>query len=271
MKYQCGAMSQEVKRIQQVYRHYQEAPEQAKRDLTNPGNYAMLHERQSALQLVLAEHGLLPLTSHRVLDLGCGHGGVLASLLDLGAQPHNLYGIDLLPDRIEAARRAYPDIRFACGNAEHLDFQDACFDLVLLFTVFSSILDDGMAHNIAHEVRRVLKPSGAVLWYDFRYNNPWNPHVRGMTKWHIRQFFPDFEMHLRTITLLPPLARRMGRLTPVLYPLLAAIPPLRTHYLGLLRKMEDGEWRTESEARERRGGGARETRSGGDRGQGKGE
>jgi len=91
-----------------------------------------------------------------------------------------------------------------------------------------------MAGCVLTEVRRVLMPGGTVLWYDFRYNNPWNPHVRGMTKRHIRQFFPGFEMHLRTITLLPPLARRLGRLTPVLYPLLAAIPPLRTHYLGLL-------------------------------------
>jgi hypothetical protein len=34
-----------------------------------------------------------------------------------------------------------------------------------------------------------------VLWHDLRYNNPWSPHVRGMTKRFIRQFFPDFEMH----------------------------------------------------------------------------
>lgn len=169
-----------------------------------------------------------------MLDIGCGHGGVLASLVDLGAPACNLYGIDLLPDRIEAARRAYPDICFACGNAEHLDFPDAYFDLVLLFTVFSSILDDGMAHNVAREACRVLKPGGAVLWYDFRYNNPWNPRVRGITRQQIHQLFPGLEMHLCTITLMPPLARRLGRLTPVLYPLLAAIPPLRTHYLGLL-------------------------------------
>jgi SAM-dependent methyltransferase len=163
-------------------------------------------------------------------------GGVLARLVDLGARARNFLRIDLLPDRIEAARQTYPDIRFACGNAEDLDFPDSHFDLVLLFTVFSSVLEDGMAHNVGGEVRRVLGPGGAVLWYDFRYDNPWNHNVRGMTKQHIRHFFPNFEMHLRTITLLPPLARRLGRLTPVLYSILAVIPPLRTHYLGLLVK-----------------------------------
>jgi hypothetical protein len=93
-----------------------------------------------------------------------------------------------------------------------------------------------MAHNVAREACRVLKPGGAVLWYDFRYNNPWNPHVRGITRQQIHQLFPGLEMDLRTITLLPPLARHLGRMTPILYPLLAAIPPLRTHYLGLLIK-----------------------------------
>ncbi len=228
-------MPDEAQRMRQIYHEYNhDHAVQARRAAANPGNRQIAEERAQAIVGFLRTHGLSPLQQGRVLDIGCGRGDALASLIDLGAQPHNLWGIDLLPDRIEAARRAHPDIHFHCGNAEHLDFPDARFDLVLCFTVFSSILDDGMAHNIAREMRRVLKPGGAVLWYDFRYNNPWNPHVRGMTKRHIRRFFPDFEMHLRTITLLPPLARRLGRLTPVLYPMLAAIPPLRTHYLGLL-------------------------------------
>lgn len=224
--------SDEVERLAKVYQVYQQDPAaQARWAAADPGNRWIAKER--AYGIARSVSPFMPLQGRLILDIGCGHGGVLASLIDLGAQPHNLYGIDLLPERIEAARRAYPNIHFSCGNAEHLDFPDALFDLVLLFTVLSSILDDRMAHNLANEVRRVLKPGGAVLWYDFRYNNPWNPHVRGMTKNHIGRFFPGFEMHLRTITLLPPLARRLGRLTPVLYPLLAAIPPLRTHYLGL--------------------------------------
>jgi ubiquinone/menaquinone biosynthesis C-methylase UbiE len=119
-----------------------------------------------------------------------------------------------------------------------LKFPDTSFDLVLLFTVFSSILDGQMAHNVACEVTRILQPGGAVLWYDFRYNNPRNPNVRGMTRHHIKILFPGFQMHLRTITLFPLVARRLHCLTPVLYPMLATILPLRTHYLGLLVKPE---------------------------------
>lgn len=60
-----------------------------------------------------------------------------------------------------------------------------------------------------------------------------------MTLAQIRRLFPQLEMHLHTATVLPPLARRLGRLTQSLYPVLAAIPPLRTHYLGLLMKGND--------------------------------
>jgi len=38
------------------------------------------------------------------------------------------------------------------------------------------------------------------------------------------------------VTLLPPLARRLGPATPLAYPVLAALPPLRSHLIGLLRK-----------------------------------
>jgi len=231
----------EIERLVQVYQGYQQDPAvQARWSKTNVGNQWIAEERKQAIVTLLQGHGFLPLQEKRVLDIGCGSGAVLASLTDLGAQPCNLYGIDLLPDRIEVARRAYPGICFICGNAESLDFPDAHFDLVLLFTVLSSILDDRVAHNVAREACRVLKPGGAVLWYDFRYNNPRNPHVRGITRQQIHQLFPGLEMHLRTITLLPPLARHLGRMTPILYPLLAAIPPLRTHYLGLLIKPKGG-------------------------------
>ena len=48
--------------------------------------------------------------------------------------------------------------------------------------------------------------------------------------------FAGFRGHWTSLTLLPPLARRLGPLTPFAYPALAAIAPLRTHLLGVLIK-----------------------------------
>jgi len=231
------SLSGEVDRIRFVYQGYERTPrELGKRDPTNPGNRAIHRERQDGIYKLLTQFERLPLGGSKILDIGCGNGGVLASLMDIGAEPENLYGIDLLPDRIESARRQYPEIKFLCGNAECLDYPSEHFDLLLLFTVFSSILDDNMIQNITLEIARVLKPGGAILWYDLRYNNPWNPHVKGIPKHHLHGLFHDFEIHLQPITLIPPLARRLGSFTPVIYPLLTAIPLLRSHYLGLLAK-----------------------------------
>ena len=227
----------EAERLRAVYHGYRKSQTvQARWSGANPGNRAIVRERTRALAHVLHGAGLLPLAQRRILDVGCGSGQVLASLTQWGAVPDRLYGLDLLSDRIRAARQQFPDIRFCRANAERLGFPDSAFDLVLLFTVFTSILDDRMARSVAREVERVLKPGGAVVWYDFRYDNPRNPNVRGMTKAAIRSLFADLELKLQMVTLLPPLARRLGRATPVLYPLLGRIPLLRTHYLGLLIK-----------------------------------
>ena len=51
-----------------------------------------------------------------------------------------------------------------------------------------------------------------------------------------RELFGDLEGKLESVTVIPPLARRLGPLTAPGYPLLAALPPMRSHLLGLLLK-----------------------------------
>lgn len=225
----------EVERLQRVYQGYEQA--QATQTLWNNenlGNQAIVNERMSLLHRLLDVHGFCPLAHRRVLEIGCGTGTVLATLRQWGASSDNLYGVDLLPERIALAKQNFQDINFQTGNAEQLEFGNQFFDLVLFFTVFSSILDSQMAQHVASEASRVLKPGGAILWYDFRYKNPRNPHTHPMRIQDIKQLFPTFRCHLQTITLFPPLARRLGSLTQALYPRLSWIPVLRTHYTGLL-------------------------------------
>lgn len=229
--------SHEVDRLTKVYAGYRDSDTiQGQWDGHNLGNQAILSERQRGIERVLARHGLLPLRGRHILDVGCGVGHVLADLKAWGASSSQLVGIDLLPDRIAAAQRNYPELQFQLTNAEQLDFPDEAFDIVLTFTVFSSILDPQMAQNVAQEIVRVLRPRGFLLWYDFRFNNPRNPHVQGMTRRRIRQLFSELTPDLFSITVLPPLARRLGRFTPLFYPLMSQIPFLRTHYLGVLQK-----------------------------------
>jgi ubiquinone/menaquinone biosynthesis C-methylase UbiE len=130
----------EVDRLTEVYRIYRESADvQALWDEQNPGNQEISKERRYETKKLLDSFGLLPLGERKILEVGCGSGKTLASLIELGAQSENLCGVDLLPDRIEEAQSRYPVLHFQCGNAEQLDFPNASFDLILLFTVFSSI------------------------------------------------------------------------------------------------------------------------------------
>ena len=225
----------ETERIARAYREL-EATAGSRYDLHNKGNQMVLAERRGLAKKLLEGAGWVPFGDRRVLEVGCGTGSELAWLLDLGASPSRLAGVDLLPDRVAAARAAFPQLEFHQGNAEHLDFADASMDLVMAFTVFSSILDGSMASNVAAEIERVIRPGGALLWYDFRYDNPANHNVRGVSARRVRSLFPRLEGKLHSLTVLPPLVRRLGPLAPAAYPVLAIAPPLRSHLFGLLRK-----------------------------------
>jgi SAM-dependent methyltransferase len=226
----------EAERIAGVYRDQKRGGGGSRWDLRNRGNRAILAERRALQARLLERMGWVPLADRWVLEVGCGGGSELAHMQDLGAPAQRLVGVDLLPERIETARKAFPDLDFRVANAERLEFADGGFDLVLAFTLFTSILDERMAANVAAEIRRVLRPGGGLLWYDFRYDNPFNPNVRGVRAARIRRLFPDFEGRLHSLTVVPPLARRLGPLAPAAYPILGAVPPLRSHLLGLLVK-----------------------------------
>ncbi len=227
----------EVDRLRDVYRQYSAGGfGSSKWSSANPGNRANQEEREEKTREVLQSAGFFPLTERRILDVGCGTGELLGLFASWGAKPENLFGIDLIPERIETARLHYPRITFQLANAETLPFPDYSFDLVAAITVFTSILNRRMAANVCAEINRILAPGGGVLWYDFRISNPFNQHVRGVSKRRIQRLFPGFGIALEAISLLPPLARRLGALTDRLYGPLRSLPFLRSHLFGLLTK-----------------------------------
>lgn len=226
----------EVRRIRAVYALRELG---GRKDRLNAGRRVMADERDRRFAQSLDRHLTVPIETAQILDVGCGDGGQLDWLRSLGARGANLHGVDLLPDKIARARRRYSDFHLVDGNAEALPFEDRSFDLLVVMTVFSSILDPAMARNVAAEIARVLRPGGLILWYDIRYPNPWNSDVRAMTLPRILGLFPGFAPSLETATLIPQLARTLGHLNEAglraAYGGLAALPVLRSHLLGVLR------------------------------------
>ena len=110
------------------------------------------------------------------------------------------------------------------------------FDIVYQSTVFSSILDLSVQNKLAAKIWSWVKPGGAVLWYDFTYDNPNNPDVKGVTLSRIRELFPEGIIHSKRVTLAPPISRRVCKIHPGLYTVFNALPLLRTHVLCWIQK-----------------------------------
>lgn len=205
--------------------------------LLQPDVWLTVQERQRAMLRLFARLGWHSLADRRLLEVGCGSGGNLLEMLRLGFAPEHLSGVELLPERLEAARRSLPPaVTLWGGDAARLPLPEEQADVVLLSTVFSSLLDDGFQHQLAQAVWRAVKPGGGVLWYDFTVDNPRNPDVRGVSLARIRQLFPQGQVRAQRLTLAPPLGRAAARVHPALWTLLNTLPVLRTHVLAWVQK-----------------------------------
>jgi hypothetical protein len=140
----------------------------------------------------------------------------------------------LLPDRLAAAQARLPGLALQNADGRFLPYPAQTFDLLLQFTVFSSILDPAIWHAMAQEMLRLLRPNGAIVWYDF-WLNPTNPQTRGIRPSQIRALFPGCRIRFIRVTLAPPLARRLVPISWTLAAILEKLCFLNTHYLAIIR------------------------------------
>jgi SAM-dependent methyltransferase len=221
-------------RIQAAYARRQD---EARYSWFNPGHLFSVQDRERRVLGLLRELGFAALETKEIFEIGCGTGFWLRDFIKWGAQPTNLSGVDLLPDRMAKARALCPEgVKIQCGSAAKLAYPDETFDIVLQSTVFTSVLNDDIKRQMAAEMIRVVKGKGLILWYDYHVNNPWNPDVQGVKKAEIHRLFHGCQIDLRRITLAPPLVRFLAPYSWLVCHLLTAIPLLCTHYLGVIRK-----------------------------------
>lgn len=197
-----------------------------------------VQERQRAmLNLFYRNIGWKDLASLKLVEVGCGSGSNFFDFLRFGFLPHNLCGIELLPERADIARQNLPAVlKVYEGDANLIDIMPNSQDVVFQSVVFSSLLDDIFQRTLAHRMWQWVKPEGGVLWYDFIYKNPSNPDVRGVPVKRVRELFPEGKMIVRRMTLAPPISRRVSRVHPSFYTILNFFPFLRTHILCWIQK-----------------------------------
>ena len=228
-------MPDEDARVRSAYERRAAAGADDRYSLDDPANRFLFGRRARAITALLASHHELPLAAKAIVDIGCGNGAVLDDFVSLGADTARCAGIDLLEQRAANARERLPGADIRYGSATSLPWPNDTFDLALQFTLLSSVLDSATRRNIADETIRVLKPGGALLYYDFIWN-PGNTDTRGLRLPEIRGLYAGHPVEARRITLAPPITRRLARWSSKLCAALEALPFLRSHYLVLVMK-----------------------------------
>jgi SAM-dependent methyltransferase len=98
-------------------------------------------------------------SGERVLDVGCGPGGLTGALAErVGA--HNVAAVDPSKSFVEACRGRIPGADVHNAAAESLPFEDDSFDVVLsqLVVNFMQDADAGLA-----QMRRVTREGGSIV------------------------------------------------------------------------------------------------------------
>lgn len=229
--------AREISRIQSVYTERDAAGRRSLYAWHRPEVRQQESEKEAVAASLLARTIGTNLYDIHVLDVGCGTGGFLRTLVDWGAQPSNLVGTEFLQDRLDIARRSSPpDIKWHLGGLDVA--ASGSFDLVVTNTVFSSILVHDDRFALAQEMWRVLKPGGWVMVFDFRYDNPSNPNVRKVVRSELRGYWPGaVNEQYQTLLLAPPIARRVIPVSRLAGEVLTAtLPFLRSHFYFMAQR-----------------------------------
>jgi ubiquinone/menaquinone biosynthesis C-methylase UbiE len=154
--------------------HNSESPAQTEGHLIH---WASFYDRLVNLMTLGQAHRLRRLTvdhaqlkpGEKVLDVGCGTGGVtIPAKLRVGKNGE-VAGIDPAPEMIAVARRkashAGLEIDFRVDVIEALPFPDETFDAVTSSLMMHHLPEHVQVKGLA-EIKRVLKPGGQILIAD---------------------------------------------------------------------------------------------------------
>jgi ubiquinone/menaquinone biosynthesis C-methylase UbiE len=212
----------------QWYTKYYERKGEFRNSILNPEvlfqNFAMEASILSGLRLLNLNE------KAKILDIGCAGGGSLKRFLELGIDPLNLYGIDILSELIDEGKRNYPSMNLIEGDASNLPYDSNYFDIVMESTMFMQLTDDKMSKQIANEMIRVLKPGCHMILVDWRYANPFSKTHMAFNTSRLKTLFLSNKeceiLQVSTGALIPPLGRFISKYFPSMYFLIKKLFPI---------------------------------------------
>ncbi len=131
--------------------------------MTQSAEYlANLYEGLGSLQNDFRNFNLLRLVAssvrgERVLDIGCGSGGLLSLLHEQG---HSVCGLEPNEELVNLASKLHPELHIVQGTGDHLERVSGSFDTITIIDVLEHIEDD------RQQLRRIwerLNPGGRLV------------------------------------------------------------------------------------------------------------
>ena len=107
----------------------------------------------------------------RLLELGCGHGDLLA-----GLNPSLGVGIDFSKEMVLAAQKKHPNLYFLQADVHEIEFAEK-FDIIILSDLVNDLWD---VQRVLEKLRNISHP-GTRLVINF-YNNLWRIPLSGVKK-----------------------------------------------------------------------------------------
>lgn len=124
-------------------------------------------------------HMYAPLAENlSILDAGCGTGGTMVALKDLG----KISGCDLSLEALRMCRER-GDFALTCCSVDALAYPEEYFDVVVSADVLEHVEDDARA---VHEMARVLKPGGLLVAAVPAHRYLWSEHDEALA--HFRRY-----------------------------------------------------------------------------------
>ncbi|MBM3393553.1 MAG: class I SAM-dependent methyltransferase [Betaproteobacteria bacterium] len=135
----------------------------------------------------------------KILDFGFGWGRISRTFMEK-ASIRNIHGVDVDPSFVDITRELFHSDNFeVCAPFPPIECQDASFDLVVAYSVFSHLSEKACIDWMG-EFARIVKPGGIVAWttrhesfFDYcawarKQGNAVNGYLHALG-----QLFPDVE------------------------------------------------------------------------------
>ena len=187
----------------------------------------VVEEREQYYTRLLAKSAL-SMGDCRFLEIGAGHGFNVHYFLEKGVKEENCTLIEPDSDRFESLKKTLPkavieEARFGDSRVE------GGFDVILISLVLSSILDHEIQEQVLSRALTMLEPQGHLIIYEFRYDNPKNKNVKGVSPNLIKRVLKGgHKFQQWSVSLAPPIGRRVGK---AYKPINYLFPFLRTHFI----------------------------------------